>query len=196
MEKLSDFIEKEIAALQAIPLDGGIEAAVSLIHQQVHLQHGKVVVSGVGKAGLVGQLLATTLCSTGTAACFLNPLEAQHGDLGVLQANDILLCISNSGQTRELLELTELARRMYPDLKLVVMTRNAESPLARAADVALLTGHTHEICPLELTPTTSTTVMKVIVDLLVVQLMEKINFTKDMYAMRHHGGYLGKKSKQ
>ena len=195
MDNLKDLIEREAEALKNIPLDGGIEAAVELMYQSVHENGGKVVVSGVGKAGHIGQQLSTTLSSTGTAACFLPPLEAQHGDLGIIQSNDVLFAISNSGLTREILELTELANNLVPDVKLIILSKNPESLLVKKADVAILTGPTEEICPLGLTPTTSTTVMTVIVDLLVVTLMKKIGFTKEMYSLRHHSGYLGNKSK-
>ena len=196
MGELKELIDREIEAIQNIPLDGGIENAVELIYQNVHQQSGKVVVSGVGKAGHIGLQLSTMLCSTGTSACFLNPLEAQHGDLGVLQNNDVLFAISNSGLTREILELVELSEKLCPEVKLIVLTRNPDSALAQMSNVVLLTGETTEICPFGLTPTTSTTTMNVITDLLVVTLMKKINFTKEMYAQRHHSGYLGAKSKQ
>jgi len=196
MGELKDLIDREIEAINNIPLNGGIENAVELIYQNVHQQSGKVVVSGVGKAGHIGLQLSTMLCSTGTSACFLNPLEAQHGDLGVLQNRDVLFAISNSGLTREILELVELSEKLCPEIKLIVLTKNPESSLAEMANVAILTGQTDEICPLGLTPTTSTTTMNVITDLLVITLMKKINFTKEMYALRHHSGYLGDKSKQ
>ena len=133
--------------------------------------------------------------STGTPAVFLHPTEAQHGDLGVLQPNDVLLLISNSGKTREVLELVELAKNLYADLPLIVITAKAESMLAQSADVILLTGDPAEVCPLGLSPTTSTTVMTVIGDALIVLMMEKISFTNEEYAKRHHGGYLGSKSR-
>ena len=192
---ISDLIAQEIAALRQIPLDGSIEQAVEVLYKGVHQKGGKAIVSGVGKAGHIGMKLAATLSSTGTPACFLSPLEAQHGDLGILQPQDVLFIITNSGQTREMLELAELARHLNPDISLVVMTKNAESPLASQAQVTLLTGDTQEICPLGLTPTTSTTVMAVISDLVTVLLMKKIGFTKADYALRHHSGYLGKKAK-
>jgi arabinose-5-phosphate isomerase len=195
-QKIKDLIAKEIEAIQNIPVDGSIYQAVELIYEQVHLRNGKVVVSGMGKAGQIGDNIATTLSSTGTCAVFIHPAEAQHGDLGVLQKNDVLLAISNSGKTREVVELEFLARRLYPEMKMIVLTGSADSELADKADVVLYTGGPKEICPLGLTPTTSTTVMTVAGDLLVVLLMEKIGFTKAAYAMRHHSGYLGQKAKE
>jgi len=195
-QKIKDLIAKEIEAIQNIPVDGSFYQAVELIYEQVHLRNGKVVVSGMGKAGQIGDNIATTLSSTGTCAVFIHPAEAQHGDLGVLQKNDVLLAISNSGKTREVVELEFLARRLYPEMKMIVLTGSADSELAEKADVVLYTGDPKEICPLGLTPTTSTTVMTVAGDLLVVLLMEKIGFTKAAYAMRHHSGYLGQKAKE
>lgn len=189
-------ISKEIAAIKDIPVDGAMIDAVNLIHKQVHEANGKVVVSGMGKAGQIGVNIATTLSSTGTPSIFLHPSEAQHGDLGMIQENDVILAISNSGKTREVIELEFLAKRLWPNIKMIVLTGNNSSELAVKADVALFTGGPEELCPLGLTPTTSTTVMTVAGDILVVLLMEKINFTKAEYAKRHHSGYLGQKAKE
>lgn len=140
--------------------------------------------------------IATTFSSTGTPASFLHPSEAQHGDLGIVRENDIFLLISNSGKTREILELVDLARGLVPHIQFIVITGKADSPLAAQANVCLPTGDPQEVCPLGLTPTTSTTVMTVIGDILVVGTMQKIGFTSADYAKRHHGGYLGSKSRE
>ena len=195
-ERIRELIAKEIEAIQNIPIDGQIRDAVNLIYEQVHVKGGKVVVSGMGKAGQIGVNIATTLSSTGTTAVFIHPAEAQHGDLGVIQKNDIIFAISNSGKTREVIELEFLTKRLYPGIKFIVLTGNINSELAEKADVTLYTGGPAEICPLGLTPTTSTTVMTVAGDVLVVLLMEKIGFTKAEYAKRHHSGYLGQKAKE
>ena len=122
--------------------------------------------------------------------------EAQHGDLGVLQPADLMLLVSNSGRTREIVDLVELSRRLYPDIPFIVITGNPDSELAALADATLATGGAPEVCPLELTPTTSTTMMTVIGDILVVNVMNRTGFTRADYAKRHHGGYLGTKSRQ
>lgn len=191
---LSDYkaiIEAEAEAIRHIPVTQDYEAATSLIAERVNRRGGKLVVSGMGKAGQIGMNIATTFSSTGTPAIFLHPAEAQHGDLGVIQKNDLLLLISNSGKTREVLELLYLAHRLNPDLPVIVITGDTASPLAADADVLLHTGGAPEVCPLGLTPTVSTTVMTVIGDLLVVSVMKKIGFTVHEYSLRHHGGYLG-----
>ncbi|MDE6532825.1 MAG: SIS domain-containing protein [Muribaculaceae bacterium] len=193
--RLRKILEYEAEAVRSIPLTDGYDRAIALIVEKVNRLGGKLVTSGMGKAGQIAMNIATTFCSTGTPAVFLHPSEAQHGDLGILQKNDVLLLLSNSGKTREILELIDLAKVLYPELPFIVITGDASSPLAMAADVALSTGGKPEVCPLGMTPTTSTTMMTVMGDLLVVATMEAIGFTVEEYAKRHHGGYLGHKSK-
>ena len=149
----------------------------------------------MGKAGQIAMNIATTFCSTGTPAVFLHPSEAQHGDLGIIQPDDLMLLLSNSGKTREIIELIELAKALNPNIPVIVITGDGESILAHNADVTLVTAPYPEVCPLGLTPTTSTTMMTVMGDVLVVGTMKTIRFTKAEYAKRHHGGYLGHKSK-
>lgn len=195
-DHIKELIAKEIEAIQNIPVDGIIQKAVDLIHQQVHQKGGKVVVSGMGKAGQIGVNIATTLSSTGTPAIFVHPSEAQHGDLGMIQKNDVMFMISNSGKTREIVELEYLVKNLYPEMKVIGLTGHPDGPLSEFSDVLLYTGNPQEICPLGLTPTTSTTVMTVVGDLLVTLMMEKIGFSKEEYAKRHHSGYLGAKARK
>ena len=196
IEKFKNLFELEATAIRNIPLSDSFERAVELIHRQVHQKNGKLVTSGMGKAGQIAHNIATTFSSTGTPAAYLHPSEAQHGDLGVLQENDVLLVISNSGKTREIIELIDLKNNLYPAIPLIVITGNGASLLAERADCCILTGNPAEVCTLGLTPTTSTTVMTVIGDALVVMLMEKIGFSPADYSRRHHGGYLGSLSRQ
>lgn len=191
IEDYNDILAREADAILNIPLGPQYNQAVELIVEHVNRRGGKLVVSGMGKAGQIGMNIATTFCSTGTPAVFLHPAEAQHGDLGIIQPNDLLLLISNSGKTTEILQLVDLAKALNPHLPLIVITGNDNSPLAQLADITLFTGGRPEVCPFGLTPTTSTTTMTVIGDLLVVATMKAINFTVKDYAMRHHGGYLG-----
>lgn len=194
-QTMRDILAAESHAVANIPVTSGYESAINLIVEHVWNGGAKLITSGMGKAGQIAMNIATTFSSTGIPAVFLHPSEAQHGDLGVMQPNDIMLLLSNSGKTREIIELVDLARNMNPDLKIIVITGNPDSELAHAADVMLWTGAADEVCPLGLTPTTSTTLMTVIGDVLVVGTMKSTGFTKEMYAMRHHGGYLGKKSR-
>ena len=183
LTSFQNLLRKEAEAILNIPLTDSFVEAVNLIVEQVHVRKGKLVTSGMGKAGQIALNIATTFCSTGIPAVFLHPSEAQHGDLGILQENDLLLLISNSGKTREIVELTALSHNLNPEVKTIVITGNPDSPLAKEADVCLST-------------TTSTTVMTVIGDILVVETMKRTKYTIDDYAKRHHGGYLGKKSRE
>lgn len=195
IEDVEAILKKEADAILNIPVTDAYNQATDLIIEHVHRRKGKLVTSGMGKAGQIAQNIATTFCSTGTAAIFLHPSEAQHGDLGVLQENDIILMISNSGKTREIIELISLARHLNSTIQFIVITSDPKSVLAQEADVCLLTGNPAEVCKLGLTPTTSTTMMTVIGDILVVDTMDKIGFNAADYAKRHHGGYLGDKSR-
>ena len=188
--------QHEAEAIRNIPVTDAYDKAIEIIHNSVHNKKGKLITSGMGKAGQIAINIATTFSSTGTPSVFLHPSDAQHGDLGVIQKNDALLLISNSGKTREIIELIQLAERLHPGIPLVVISSDSESPVAKEADVVLETGNPEEVCPLGLSPTTSTTIMTVIGDMLVVQLMKKINFTSKDYSLRHHGGYLGHKSRK
>lgn len=193
-QTMRGILEHEAKAILDIPVTDGYARAVDLIVDHVNRQGGKLITSGMGKAGQIAMNIATTFCSTGTPSVFLHPSEAQHGDLGIIQKNDLLLLLSNSGKTREIVELVDLARVLNPGIPIIVITGDPDSQLGRASDVVLSTGGSPEVCPLGLTPTTSTTMMTVIGDVLVVAVMKAIGFTVAEYAKRHHGGYLGRKS--
>jgi arabinose-5-phosphate isomerase len=165
-ELIRNIISREADAVNRIPVNGSFGKAVDIIYRQVHQLKGKLVTSGMGKAGQIAQNIATTFSSTGTPAVFLHPSDSQHGDLGVIQENDILLLISNSGKTREILELVDLARNLFPAIPFISISGNQEGILAKNADVFLYTGNPEEVCPLGLTPTTSTTVFTVMGDAL------------------------------
>ena len=195
---IKELLRLEVEAIQNIPVNDTFENAVDIIKNYVHSseKNGKVVLSGMGKAGQIALNISTTLSSTGTPSVYLHPSEAQHGDLGILCKDDVLILLSNSGKTREILELIMLSRILHPDVKVISITGKTNSPLAENSDVVLHTGDSEEICPLGLTPTISTTLMTVIGDMIVVELMKKIGFTKKEYSKRHHSGYLGQKSKE
>lgn len=193
---MQTILDAESRAISAIPVSDAYADAVGLIIDRVHQRGGKLVTSGMGKAGQIAMNIATTFSSTGTPSVYLHPSEAQHGDLGLLRPDDVLLLISNSGKTTEILQLIELAHGLYADLPVIVITGNADSPLSKLADAVLFTGGSPEVCPLGLTPTTSTTMMTVIGDVLVVNTMRLIGFTREQYAKRHHGGYLGQAARK
>jgi arabinose-5-phosphate isomerase len=195
-EVIEKVIAREAEAISNIPVEADFLKAIDIIFTQVHIKEGKLVASGMGKAGQIALNIATTFSSTGTPSVFLHPSDSQHGDLGIIQKNDALLLISNSGKTREIIELVELAENLHKGLPLVVISGNPDSVLAKNADAFIFTGNPEEVCPLGLSPTTSTTVMTVIGDALVVAMMKKIGFTAEEYAKRHHGGYLGDKSRE
>jgi arabinose-5-phosphate isomerase len=195
INEISELIKLEATAVLNIPITNEFDKAINIIHQCVHSNNGKLVTSGMGKAGQIAVNIATTFSSTGTPSVYLHPSDAQHGDLGVIQKNDALLLISNSGKTREIIELITLAKRLVPNIPVIVITSNTNSSIAKDADVTLDTGNPTEVCILGLSPTTSTTTMTVIGDILVVQMMKKINFSNKEYSLRHHGGYLGEKSR-
>ncbi|MFZ5560592.1 MAG: KpsF/GutQ family sugar-phosphate isomerase [Pseudomonadota bacterium] len=152
---------------------------------------GRVVVTGMGKSGHIGNKIAATLASTGTPAFFVHPGEASHGDLGMITPQDIVIAISNSGETAEILTIVPLIKRMHA--RLISITNNGSSTLARAADVSLEIGKSPEACSLGLAPTSSTTATLVLGDALAVALLEARGFTAEDFAMSHPGGALGRK---
>src|SRR3989338_3959216 len=149
----SDVLETEARAILSLigRLDEGFARAVDLIYSAT----GKVIVTGMGKSGIICQKIASTLASTGTSAFFLHPAEGMHGDLGVIMKNDILLAVSNSGETEELIKMIPLVKRM--GVRMIAVTGRLDSTLAKNADVALDVGVKEEACPLGLAPTASTT---------------------------------------
>jgi arabinose-5-phosphate isomerase len=152
---------------------------------------GRVVVMGMGKSGHVGRKIAATLASTGTPALFVHPAEASHGDLGMVTAQDVVLAISNSGQSDELNVIVPVLKRAH--VPLVAMTGKAESSLAQHADVVLLCAVEQEACPLNLAPTASTTAQMALGDALAVALLDARGFREDDFARSHPGGALGRK---
>ena len=168
-------------------IDENFSRAVELLY---HCK-GKVVVMGMGKSGLVGRKISSTFASTGTPSFFLHPAEGANGDFGMLAKEDVIIAISKSGETRELLEVLPLIKR-YGN-RLITFTGNSDSRLARAGDVALDICVEEEACPLNLAPTTSTTATLALGDALAIALMGKRNFKKEDFAMLHPGGALGKR---
>lgn len=177
---------REVQAL-ALRLDSSFERAVALILQC----HGRVVVSGMGKSGHIGRKIAATLASTGTPAFFVHPAEASHGDLGMIARGDVVLAISYSGESLELLTIVPLLKRM--GAKLISITGNADSTLAREADVHLEASVSEEACSLGLAPTASTTAALALGDALAVTLLDARGFNEEDFALSHPGGSLGRR---
>ncbi len=152
---------------------------------------GRVVVTGMGKSGHIGSKIAATLASTGTPAFFVHPGEASHGDLGMITRHDVVIAISNSGETAEVVTIVPLIKRL--NVPLIAMTGKPSSTLARTADVHLDVSVAQEACPLNLAPTSSTTVTLVMGDALAIALLEARGFTEEDFAMTHPGGSLGRR---
>ncbi|OLC41803.1 MAG: D-arabinose 5-phosphate isomerase [Acidobacteria bacterium 13_1_40CM_65_14] len=182
-------LETEAAAILALVdrLDGKFDCAIQLLRQC----KGRVILTGMGKSGIICQKIAATLNSTGTASIFLHPAEAMHGDLGVIQSDDVVIALSYSGETDELLGLLETIRRL--GAKLIAITGGPRSTLAQAADVALDCSVTEEACPMNLVPTASTTAALAIGDALAMTLCVAKGFKQEEFANLHPGGKLGKR---
>lgn len=176
------------AILGLIPLlDERFERAVDLLHGCA----GRVVATGMGKSGIIAHKMAATFSSTGTPAVFLHPAEALHGDLGVVQANDVVVALSQSGETEELVRLLEAIRRI--GARLIALTGDTGSTLGQAADVALSCAVAEEACPMNLAPTASTTATLALGDALAMALSRRKGFRPEHFANLHPGGRLGKK---
>lgn len=176
------------ALLDLIPqLDDNFDRAVDLIFHC----HGKVIVTGVGKSGHVGAKIAATLSSTGTPSFFINPLDVFHGDLGVMTPDDVVLALSNSGQTDELLRFVPMLQQM--NIPIISITRNPQSLLAKYSDIHITASVKKEACPLNLAPTSSTTAALAMGDALAIALMQVRKFKPKDFAQFHPGGELGKR---
>jgi arabinose-5-phosphate isomerase len=182
-------LETEAAAILALieRLDGKFSCAVELLRQC----QGRVILTGMGKSGIICRKIAATLSSTGTPSFFLHPAEAIHGDLGVIQGNDVVVALSYSGETDELLRLLEAIRRI--GARLIAITGRPASTLAQAADVALDCSVAEEACPMNLVPTASTTAALAIGDALAMTLLVEKGFREEDFARMHPGGKLGKR---
>ena len=179
----------EVAAVQALEarLDGEFVAACQLLHDC----HGRVVVTGMGKSGHIGNKIAATLASTGTPAFFLHPAEASHGDIGMITVDDVVIAISNSGETAELITILPVIKRL--GVPLIAMTGRRQSTLARAATAMLDVSVPEEACPHNLAPTASTTATLAMGDALAVAVLEARGFSEQDFARSHPGGTLGRR---
>jgi len=184
-----EVLEIEAAAIRELvgKLDHQFQSAVEMLLEC----RGRVTVSGIGKSGHIARKIASTMASTGTPAYFVHPAEASHGDLGMIARDDIFIALSNSGESAELLAIVPPIKRQ--GAKLIVLTGNLQSSLARAADVCLYSGAAKEACPLNLAPTASTTATLALGDALALALMQAKGFSRDEFARSHPGGTLGRR---
>ena len=186
-ERMHAVLAAEADAIRAINIDD------SFVHAVEVMQHcnGKIITTGIGKAGYIAEKFAATLCSTATPAVFVHPAEAAHGDLGLVDDHDVLIAFSTSGKSREVLEILELSRHLGVT-KIIGVTSHPDSELRDKSDIVLDMGEIKEPCPLGLTPSASMAVMLAITDALALSLMEQKGVTREDYGLRHHGGYLGR----
>ena len=188
-----ELIDQEIKFLKRIPTDS-IERIVEIISSLS--TSTRICTTGMGKAGQIAHTLSTTLSSTGSPSYFIHPAEAQHGDLGMICKGDCVIAISNSGKTREVLEFIHLCKKLHNGIQVYGIIGDQDSDMSLLCDDSIVYGPVEEICPLRLTPTTSTTAAGVVCDLIVVGLMTKKKFSKSDYSLTHHGGYLHKKASE
>ncbi len=189
-EQIGRILKAEAAAISAVPVTGEFERAIRALRDC----QGKVLVTGMGKAGHIARKFAATLCSTGTPAIYIHPGEAAHGDLGLIGPGDCIVAFSNSGMTREVLEVLELGRHLGLST-IIGITSHPDSTLRRLADITVEMGRVEDPCPLGLTPTASIAVMLAIGDAMALVLMEMKGITLRDFGLRHHGGYLGRKAR-
>ncbi|MEK7259468.1 MAG: SIS domain-containing protein [Pseudomonadota bacterium] len=187
IERIKAVLEAEAKAIQSVNVDESFESAVNTILAC----SGKVITTGIGKAGHIAHKFTATLCSTGTPSVFLHAAEAAHGDLGIVSENDVLIAFSTSGKSREVIEILELSRHLGVT-PIIGITSHPDSELRDHCEYILDMGMPKEACPLELTPTSSIAVMLAISDAIAISVMESRSFTKEQWGLRHHGGYLGR----
>jgi arabinose-5-phosphate isomerase len=189
-ERMRAVIDAEAAAIGSIRVTDDFERAVRLLESC----QGKVITTGIGKAGHIARKFAATLCSTATPADFVHPAEAAHGDLGLVDQNDVMVAFSTSGKSVEVLEILELSRHLGVT-HIIGVTSHPDSELRDHCEVILDMGEISEACPLGLTPTSSMAVMLAISDAVAIALMEVKGVTKEHWGARHHGGYLGRRAR-
>ena len=186
-ERIESVLKAEANAINSIEVTEEFVKAVAVMQGCT----GKIITTGIGKAGHIANKFAATLCSTASQAQFLHPAEAAHGDLGAVSPGDILIAFSTSGKSREVIEILELSRHLGIET-VIGITSHPDSELRKYSDVVIDMGEIEEACPLGLTPTSSMAVMLAISDALALALMEQNKVSREDYGLRHHGGYLGR----
>ena len=189
-KRISEILIAEAKAIESVVVtDSFVDALTTLQNCE-----GKVLTTGIGKAGHIARKFAATLCSGTTPADFMHPAEAAHGDLGLLDKRDVIVAFSTSGKSREVLEVLELCRHLGVS-SIIGVTSHTDSPLRDLSDVILDMGMIEEPCPLGLTPSASVAVMLASGDALALSLMEAKGVSREEFGLRHHGGYLGRKAR-
>ena len=181
-------IDTEIDAISKLKNSVALENLTSALDLMQN-STGRIIITGMGKSGHIGKKIAASLASTGTPSFFVHPAEASHGDLGMITENDVVVAISNSGESKELVDIINYCKRF--GIKIIAITKNPESSLGKAADIILELPNYGEACPLGLAPTSSTTTTLVLGDILTVGLIERKGFSKEDFNLRHPGGKLG-----
>ena len=189
-ERMRAVLDAEADAIRAVAVTGEFVRAVECLDAC----SGKVLTTGIGKAGHIARKFAATLCSTATPADFIHPAEAAHGDLGLVRSEDVVVAFSTSGKSREVLELLEMARRLGV-AGVIGVTSHRDSELRGLSDLVLDMGTIEEPCPHGLTPSASMAVMLAIGDAIALALMEAKGVTREEWGLRHHGGYLGRRAR-
>lgn len=190
-QRMRAVLDAEAEAIKGINLDDSFIKAVELMLTC----DGKIITTGIGKAGYIANKFSATLCSTGTPAVFVHPAEAAHGDLGLVDDHDVLIAFSTSGKSREVLEILELARHLGV-ATIIGITSHPDSALRDLSDLVVDMGVIEEPCPLGLTPSASMAVMLAISDAIALSLMEQKGVSKEDWGLRHHGGYLGRAARE
>lgn len=190
IERIQDVIQKEAQAIASIQVNQEFERAVLAMRDC----KGKILTTGIGKAGYIARKFAATLCSTCTPAAFIHPGEAAHGDLGLVDHQDCIIAFSTSGKSNEVIEMLELSRHLNLN-HIIGITSHPDSELRKLSEIILDMGVIEEACPLNLTPTSSLAVMLAISDALAIALMELKGVSKKDFGLRHHGGYLGRRAR-
>jgi arabinose-5-phosphate isomerase len=190
-ERMRATLEAEAEAIRSVQVTDDFVKAVEMMLAC----NGKIITTGIGKAGHIAEKFAATLCSTCTPAVFVHPAEAAHGDLGIVDTHDVLIAFSTSGKSREVLEILELARHLGVT-HVIGITSHPDSELRNLSDFVLDMGEISEPCPIGLTPSASMAVMLAISDAMALALMEQKGVTREDYGLRHHGGYLGRAARE
>ena len=190
-QRMQAVLRAEAEAINAIDVSRDFIAAVEVMVEC----KGKILTTGIGKAGHIAKKFAATLCSTASPADFIHPAEAAHGDLGLVGPNDVMIAFSTSGKSREVIEILEMSRHLGVTT-IIGVTSHPDSELRDYSDLVLDMGTIAEPCPLGLTPSASMAVMLAVSDAIALALMEQKGVTREDYGLRHHGGYLGKAARK